>query len=139
MEHPMLDNKTIQANLVGLLASRGDSGPLWATESDDLDCTFVSWENGQGVVAHVNSEVDVMMIVLSGYGKAIIDGDEVGGGCVVDIPFQGLRHVLFEDEYPATNLEGDSAEVGRYRDGQDQRIGHGGAHKAQSTDAENPC
>lgn len=91
----MLDNKTIQANLVGLLTNRNDSGPLWSTESEDLDCTFVSWQDGQGVVAHVNSEVDVVMIVLFGSGKATVGDEaiELSRGQVVLVPKGAHRSI----------------------------------------------
>ncbi len=70
------------------LARQGGGGPLWATESDDLDCTFVAWGSGQGVVEHVNAEVDVVMVVLSGNGRVFLDGRsmDLAPGAVLMIP-----------------------------------------------------
>jgi quercetin dioxygenase-like cupin family protein len=83
-----MSGSAVQADLVSLLSSRSDSGPLWSTESEDLDCTYVSWQSGQGVPVHINSEVDVVMVVLSGYGQAQIGGEviELARGKVVLVP-----------------------------------------------------
>ena len=85
----------VQANLVALQASRSDSGPLWSTESEDLDCTFVAWETGQGVLEHVNSEVDVIMVVISGYGNVYVNGEsvELSRGKVVVVPKEATRAI----------------------------------------------
>ena len=91
----MSDSQAIQSDLIGLLATSNGSGPLWATETDDLDCTFVSWKKGEGVVSHVNSEVDVLMIVLSGLGEALIGSEAfvLERGKVVMIP-KGLAREI---------------------------------------------
>ena len=73
----MLAKAPVIANLLDVLAAETGTGPIWSTEADDLDCTFVSWEQGGGVAVHVNQEVDVLMMVLSGDGVARIGGDEV--------------------------------------------------------------
>ena len=52
------------------------SGPQWGTASDDLNVTLLSWEKGQGVGAHVNNDLDVVMVVVSGEGKVTIEGEE---------------------------------------------------------------
>lgn len=74
-------------HLIGLAAG-GANGPLWGTETQDLDCTFLVWHQGEGVPEHVNSEVDVAMIVLSGSASVCIEGQasELGEGMVVVIP-----------------------------------------------------
>ncbi|HJP84334.1 MAG TPA: cupin domain-containing protein [Fimbriimonadaceae bacterium] len=83
-----MDKALSTANLLDILASDTGTGPLWSTEADDLDCTFVAWDRGKGVEAHVNQEVDVVMIVLSGRGVARVKGDEfkLAAGTVVMIP-----------------------------------------------------
>lgn len=47
-----------------------------ATETEDLDVTIVSWPEHYTVSPHVNDEVDVVTIVLSGRGEATIDGEK---------------------------------------------------------------
>ena len=53
-------------DLVSLSMAASGSGPQWVHESADLDLTFLSWPASQGVVAHVNDEVDVLLIVMAG-------------------------------------------------------------------------
>lgn len=81
------------------LAREGETGPLWGTESDDLDCTFLAWGSGQGVVEHVNSEVDVVMVVLSGIGRISLDGQslDLSPGAVLMIPKGASRAIQAEE------------------------------------------
>ncbi|HTQ08992.1 MAG TPA: hypothetical protein VMI31_02865 [Fimbriimonadaceae bacterium] len=49
-------------------------GAAFGLETEDLDVTVVAWPEHFLVPAHVNSEVDVAMVVLSGSGEATVDG-----------------------------------------------------------------
>ena len=84
----MLAKAPVIANLLDVLAAETGTGPIWSTEADDLDCTFVSWDQGGSVPAHVNQEVDVLLMVLSGDGVARVGGDEVKikPGSIIIIP-----------------------------------------------------
>ncbi len=42
--------------------------------SEDLNATLLSWPPGSDVAEHVNSERDVLIVVLAGSGRAIVDG-----------------------------------------------------------------
>jgi len=57
------------------LLGRTGTGPLWGMASPDLNATLLAWPPGHGVEAHVNAELDVLVIVLAGDGSAIIDGE----------------------------------------------------------------
>lgn len=83
------------AHLLDLLKIDLSSGPLWSMETEDLDCTYVSWLTGQGVAAHRNAEVDVVMIVVSGRGVVTVDGEEtdLSEGRVVVIPKNAERAI----------------------------------------------
>jgi quercetin dioxygenase-like cupin family protein/iron-sulfur cluster repair protein YtfE (RIC family) len=52
------------------------SGPVWGTESDDLNATLLSWKAGSGPPEHVSEERDVLVVVLDGSAILRIDGDE---------------------------------------------------------------
>lgn len=41
-------------------------GPQWGIETEDLNATLLSWTQGQGIQEHVNDEVDVLVLVVSG-------------------------------------------------------------------------
>ena len=56
------------------LIERSGSGPQWSHESADLDLTALKWHEGQQVPAHVNDEVDVVLIGVVGAGTVIVEG-----------------------------------------------------------------
>jgi mannose-6-phosphate isomerase-like protein (cupin superfamily) len=62
-----------QIDLIALAAT-DQTGPLWGHETEDLDCTFLTWNGGHQIPPHVNDEVDVVMIVLAGQGEATVAG-----------------------------------------------------------------
>jgi mannose-6-phosphate isomerase-like protein (cupin superfamily) len=59
---------------VDLMALSG-SGPLWGMASTDLNATLLAWPSGHAVAEHVNDELDVLLVVLGGHGRAIVDGE----------------------------------------------------------------
>ena len=48
-------------------------GPLWGIASVDLNATLLCWGDGDGVAAHVNSERDVLVVVLDGWAIVCVD------------------------------------------------------------------
>ena len=83
-----------RAELLELSASEG-SGALLSRETHDLDLNLVRFADGRGVERHVNREVDVVMVVLSGAGVVEAGDDElaVRGGQAVVIP-AGLARAI---------------------------------------------
>jgi mannose-6-phosphate isomerase-like protein (cupin superfamily) len=63
-------------------------GPTAGTEMEDLDLTVLAWPEFHGVDTHVNAEVDVVTVVLSGQGEAVLDGTrhELTPGQILVIP-----------------------------------------------------
>ncbi len=51
------------------------SGPIWSHESSDLDLTLLSWGAQQGISAHINDEVDVVLIGVAGVGEVIVNNE----------------------------------------------------------------
>jgi mannose-6-phosphate isomerase-like protein (cupin superfamily) len=60
--------------VVDLLALFG-RGPLWGTETDDLNATLLVWDANEGPPEYVNAELDVLMLVLAGSAIVTINGD----------------------------------------------------------------
>lgn len=60
--------------VVDLFAPRG-RGPLWGTETDDLNATVLAWDSGDGSPEHVNAERDVLVVALAGSATVMIDGE----------------------------------------------------------------
>ena len=50
-------------------------GPLWSTETEDLNATLLAWPEGDGPAEHVNSECDVILLVLAGAATVTIEGE----------------------------------------------------------------
>ena len=72
---------------VELLSPEG-KGPLWGTETEDLNATLLAWPSGAGPPEHVNSERDVLFVVLVGSATVTVDGTaqviEAGHAMVVE-------------------------------------------------------
>ncbi len=64
-----------QARLQELIQTNPASGVCWSVESDDLDCNLVTWRGGEFVAEHVNAEVDVLFVILSGKGRLSVNGE----------------------------------------------------------------
>ena len=68
---------TVQTGLVdlGALARAANvPGAAWTNQSDDLNANLLVFRSGEGVDAHVNVEVDVLLIGIAGEGIVEIDG-----------------------------------------------------------------
>ena len=69
------------------------TGVVWALEeSGDLNANLVRFPAGEGVGEHVNDEVDVVVVGVSGSGFVSVDGEEraLPGGTLVFVP-RGTR------------------------------------------------
>jgi mannose-6-phosphate isomerase-like protein (cupin superfamily) len=79
---------------VDLLGSSG-SGPLWGIASTDLNATLLAWPPGHVVPEHVNAELDVLVVVLSGDACAIVDGEphEIAAGSALLIALGARRRI----------------------------------------------
>jgi len=75
-------------NIQHLSAAAAGNGAQWTYESDDLDMTLLSWTAGQEVAPHVNTEVDVLVLVLAGSANITVAAHtyRVGAGEMVLIP-----------------------------------------------------
>ena len=72
--------------VVDLLAADG-RGPVWGTATDDLNATVLVWPAGEGPSEHVNTERDVVLVVLEGSATVTIEGvtHEVPSGAALVI------------------------------------------------------
>jgi quercetin dioxygenase-like cupin family protein len=65
-------------DLAGMVAaSGGQTGVIWTLrESSDLNANLVRFEAGKGVGEHINDEVDVIFVGVSGTGSVLTNGEE---------------------------------------------------------------
>jgi mannose-6-phosphate isomerase-like protein (cupin superfamily) len=69
--------------------------PVWAYQSADLNVNLLVWGADEGVVEHVNSEVDVLLVGIAGDGLVEVDGTAhpLRAGQAVIIP-KGARRAI---------------------------------------------
>lgn len=60
---------------VDLLGVGPGTGPVWGLASTDLNATLLAWPPDHVVAEHVNAELDVLVIALSGHGTVVMDGE----------------------------------------------------------------
>jgi quercetin dioxygenase-like cupin family protein len=91
----MTDDLSSVLDAAAVVARDHGQGALWSTETADLDVNLVAFPAGAGVAEHVNAEVDVLVVVLSGDGSAHIDGREIRltSGVALIIP-RGSRRAI---------------------------------------------
>ena len=81
-------------NLGEIAASTaGQVGVVWTLEgSSELNANLVRFEMGGGVGEHVNDEVEVLIVGVSGSGSVKVNGEEhpVSNGIITFIP-RGAR------------------------------------------------
>jgi quercetin dioxygenase-like cupin family protein len=86
-------------SIVDVMAGEG-RGPVWGDATDDLNLTLLAWPAGEGPPEHVNTERDVVFVVLEGSGHAMLDGVEhpVSAGHALVIPRGSRRGLTAGDE-----------------------------------------
>ena len=75
------------------------AGALWILEgSEDLNANLIGFPVGEGVGEHVNGEVDVLVVGVSGEGCVSVDGraHPLRAGVVVFVP-KGTRRSTRSD------------------------------------------
>jgi quercetin dioxygenase-like cupin family protein len=78
----------------------GAGGPVWGTETEDLNATILEWGAGGGPPEHVNRERDVLVCVLGGSGTLVLDGEErpLAPGDVLVVEKGRSRRIVAGDE-----------------------------------------
>jgi quercetin dioxygenase-like cupin family protein len=89
-------------NLKDVAASAGDqSGAIWTLDaSNDLNVNLVRFGTGQGVGEHVNDDVEVIVLGVSGSGIVTVDREEhaLSAGMLVFIPRGARRSIMSASE-----------------------------------------
>ncbi len=83
--------------IVDLAVAEGSGGAIWALpHGGDLDANLVRLDAGAGIDAHVNNDVDVMVIVQSGTAELTVEGQarQLGTDHLAVIPKGVLRSIV---------------------------------------------
>lgn len=83
------------AALADEAAAAGKAGALWSVSTADLNANVLRFAADDGVPEHVNSEVDVLLLVIRGEGTVTLDGHElrVRAGQLMLVP-KGARRAI---------------------------------------------
>src|SRR5436190_1713845 len=88
---------------VGALDRHGPSGAVWSLpRGGDLDANAVVLGAGRSVGAHINNEVDVVIVGVAGHGVVDVDGDglHLSAGRLVHVPKGTTRTILASGAEP---------------------------------------
>jgi quercetin dioxygenase-like cupin family protein len=75
-------------DLAALTRAASTPGATWTHESEDLDVNLLVFASDEGVAEHVNAEVDVLLVGITGAGAVTIDGTRqiLSAGHAIVIP-----------------------------------------------------
>lgn len=78
-----------------LLADQPGQGPIWSHTTEQLNVNLLQFRQGQGAAAHINNEVDVLGVVVTGEALLTIGDQEhrVGPGDTFVIPRGAQRSI----------------------------------------------
>lgn len=62
-------------DIAATLRQAGADGPIWSVNSEQLNVNLLRLPTGDGIAAHVNGEVDVVLVVFEGSGELTVDGE----------------------------------------------------------------
>ena len=82
-------------DIAAALRQARNDGPIWSANSDQLNVNLLRLPAGDGVAEHVNSEVDVVLVVFEGSGDLTVDGTNypLGPGHAFVVP-RGARRAM---------------------------------------------
>lgn len=88
------------ADLGAIAAATAVRGPAWRLSDRDLNATLLVFDTGQGIAPHVNAEVDVLLVGVSGSGRVTIDDVSyaLASGQVLLVPRGSERSVTAETD-----------------------------------------
>ena len=100
-ETAMLSTDSHQmVDLAALTRAATAPGAVWTRHSDDLDVNLLVFPSGEGVAEHMNDEVDVLLVGITGAGAVTIDGTRhvLSAGHAVVIPRGASRGIQTMNE-----------------------------------------
>lgn len=84
-----------RVDIASALRQATADGPIWSAVSDQFNLNLLRLPTGDAILAHVNSQLDVLIVVFEGAGELLVDGDthELSAGIAVVIP-RGTRRAI---------------------------------------------
>lgn len=97
---PTPSAQVVAVDLLAVARASAEPGVAWAYGGADLNANLVAFAPGEGVAAHVNDEVDVLLVGLTGAGVVTVDGvaHALSAGRAAVIPRGAHRAIRAEGE-----------------------------------------
>ncbi len=88
------------ADLGAIAAATAVRGPAWTLTERDLNANLLVLDAGQEIESHVNAEVDVLIVGISGTGMVTVDGAALplAAGRTLLVPRGSERSILAESD-----------------------------------------
>lgn len=82
-------------DLAALAGASDRAGVIWSGGETDLNANLVRFAGGEGVAAHVNEEVEILLVGVAGTGVVEVDGrsHRIGPARALIIP-RGARRAI---------------------------------------------
>jgi quercetin dioxygenase-like cupin family protein len=61
-------------DIAAALRQANNDGPIWSVNSEQLNVNLLRLRTGDDIAPHVNTEVDVVLIIFEGSGELTVDG-----------------------------------------------------------------
>jgi quercetin dioxygenase-like cupin family protein len=80
-------------DIAASLRQTNNNGPIWSVNSEQLNVNLLRLPTGDGVAAHVNTELDVVLVIFEGSGELTVEGQTypLRPGQAIVIPRQATR------------------------------------------------
>ena len=84
---------TAPTDLPAITREAADRGPAWTGLCDDLNVTLLVFHAGEGVADHVNTELDVLIVGITGEGLVKVNGEAhvLAVGAAIIVPKGAVR------------------------------------------------
>jgi quercetin dioxygenase-like cupin family protein len=98
---PVFEREVVTVDLATAADAGSAGGAVWSLPHDgDLDANLVVLHAGESIGAHVNREVDVLVVVRRGSATLTVDGDvfELDAGRLALVPHSRSRSIVAGDD-----------------------------------------
>jgi quercetin dioxygenase-like cupin family protein len=84
-----------RVDIAEALRHAGHDGAIWSFNAEQLNVNLMRLSSGAGIPAHINTELDVLIVVFEGSGELQVDAttELLGPGIALVIP-RGARRAI---------------------------------------------
>lgn len=60
-------------DIAATLRQAENDGPIWSVNSEQLNVNLLRLPTGDSIAAHINTELDVVLVIFEGSGELVVD------------------------------------------------------------------